>query len=202
MHKELKPGTPNKASKLAEELFEVEKQGYDEVLTPFYSTRLFGFYPLLVQLMHESVCKNGEGQTFFGDLGPEYQHHTNQRMFGGKQNIVPMFIESTHEHAEIEVPEDIQDIELRTHQLGEFGGKTYEASLKAESEGVKQALDEKGRPRIELKLEELSYRSTGRFMAFLQYLAVYSSWLRDVDPFNQPNVEKSKNIGFKMRFEE
>ncbi|EHK02474.1 hypothetical protein HRED_04343, partial [Candidatus Haloredivivus sp. G17] len=49
---------------------------------------------------------------------------------------------------------------------------------------------------------ELSYRSTGRFMAFLQYLAVYSSWLRDVDPFNQPNVEKSKNIGFKMRFEE
>jgi glucose-6-phosphate isomerase len=202
MHKELKPGTPNKASKLAEELFEVEKQGYDEVLTPFYSTRLFGFYPLLVQLMHESVCKNGEGQTFFGDLGPEYQHHTNQRMFGGKKNIVPIFIESTHEHAEIEVPEDIQDIELRTHQLGEFGGKTYEASLKAESEGVKQALDEKGRPRIELKLEELSYRSTGRFMAFLQYLAVYSSWLRDVDPFNQPNVEKSKNIGFKMRFEE
>jgi glucose-6-phosphate isomerase len=202
MHKELKPGKPNKASKLAEELFEVEKQGYDEVLTPFYSTRLFGFYPLLVQLMHESVCKNGEGQTFFGDLGPEYQHHTNQRMFGGKQNIVPMFIESTHEHAEIEVPEDIQDIELRTHQLGEFDGKTYEASLKAESEGVKQASDEKGRPRIELKLKELSYRSTGRFMAFLQYLAVYSSWLRDVDPFNQPNVEKSKNIGFKMRFEE
>ena len=202
MHKELEPGEPNKASKLAEELHEAENQGFDQVLTPFYSTRLFGFYPLLVQLMHESVCKKGEGQTFFGDLGPEYQHHTNQRMFGGKQDIVPMFIHSTHEHAEIEVPEDIKDIELRGHNLSDFDGKYYEDSLKAESEGVKDALEENGRPKVELRLNSLDYRAVGRLMAFLQYLAVYSSWLRDLDPFSQPNVDKSKEIGFEKRFED
>jgi len=202
MHRKLDLGKPNKASKLAEDLFEAEKQGYDKVLTPFYSTRLFGFYPLVVQLMHESVCKKGKGQTFFGDLGPEYQHHTNQRIFGGKQDILPMFIESKHEHAEIEVPEELQDVELRGRELGDLDGKTYEASLEAESRGVKQALVESQRPKIELRLEELSYDSVGGFLAFLQYLAVYSSWLRDVDPFNQPDVEQSKKKGFEMRFEQ
>jgi len=115
---------------------------------------------------------------------------------------VPMFIESKHEHAEIEVPEELQDVELRGRELGDLDGKTYEASLEAESRGVKQALVESQRPKIELRLEELSYDSVGGFLAFLQYLAVYSSWLRDVDPFNQPDVEQSKKKGFEMRFEQ
>lgn len=201
MHRQLDPGDPNKASKLAKDLMEAENQGFDQVLTPFYSTRLFGFYPLLVQLMHESVCKKGKGQTFFGDLGPEYQHHTNQRMFGGRENILPVFFESVHEHAEIQVPEDIKSIDIRGRELGELDGKTYESSLRAESRGVKKALKQEDRPKIEISLEEFSPYAVGSLMAFLQYLAVYSSWLRDVDPFNQPDVEKSKNIGFEQRFE-
>lgn len=201
MHEKLSPGTPNKASKLAQDLYEAEKIGFSEVLTPFYSTRLFGFYPLLVQLMHESVCKNGEGQTFFGDIGPEYQHHTNQRLFGGKGNILPLFVETSHEHAEIDVPEDLSDIDIRGEKLGELDELSYEEALNAEAEGVQEALKQSSKPFIELKLKEFNYRSVGGLMAFLQYLAVYSAWERGVDPFNQPDVERSKNIGFKQRFE-
>jgi glucose-6-phosphate isomerase len=36
-------------------------------------------------------------------------------------------------------------------------------------------------------------------MAFWQMFAVYSSILRGVDPFNQPQVENSKNISFAKR---
>ena len=201
MHEKLSPGAPNKASKLAQDIHEAESIGFSEVLTPFYSTRLFGFYPLLVQLMHESVCKDGEGQTFYGDLGPEYQHHTNQRLFGGRENVLPFFIESSHEHAQIEVPEDFSDIDIRGRELGALDGLSYEEALNSEIGGVKEALRQHSKPFIELKLKEFNYRSVGGLMAFFQYLAVYSAWERDVNPFNQPNVEKSKDIGFKKRFE-
>jgi len=201
IHDDLAPNQSNQVSKLAEHLHKAETRGFSQVLTAFYPTRLFGFYPLLVQLMHESVCKEGEGQTFFGDLGPEYQHHTNQRLFGGKSDIIPIFIESTHEHKTIDVAEDLEDIELRGKTLGDLTGQNYENSLAAEAEGVKQALEDHEKPYVELKLNEFNYASVGGLMAFLQYLAVYSSWLRGVNPFNQPDVEKSKEIGFEKRFE-
>ena len=201
MHDKMAPGNSNKASRLAEVLYNAEKQGFDQVLTPFYASRLFGFYPLLVQLMHESVCKRGRGQTFFGDLGPEYQHHTNQRLFGGEDNIIPMFVEGTHEHFTLKVPENLRDVDLRGKSLEELNGETYEGALKAEAEGVKQALKTNDRPFIELKLQEFNYASVGALMGFFQYLAVYSSWLRNVDPFNQPDVEMSKDLGFERRFE-
>ncbi len=190
----------NNALDVANALYQAEKDGYNEVLTPFYSTRLFGFYPLLVQLMHESVCKNGEGQTFYGDLGPEYQHHTNQRLFGGKENVIPIFIESAHEHQSLEVDEDLKELDLRGRKLGDLDGQNLEESLNAEASGVKEALRNEDRPFIEIKIEQVSYGEIGEFMAFLQFLAVYSGWSRDVNPFNQPDVEKSKDLGFEQRF--
>jgi len=33
----------------------------------------------------------------------------------------------------------------------------------------------------------------------LHYLTVYLSWLNDVDPFDQPEVETSKEISFQRR---
>jgi hypothetical protein len=36
-------------------------------------------------------------------------------------------------------------------------------------------------------------------MAFWQYFAVYSSILREVNPYDQPQVETSKVISIKMR---
>lgn len=201
MYEKLGPGKENAASDLAEKLFEAEKNGYTDIMTPFYSTRMFGFYPLFVQLIHETTCKEGEGQTVYGDLGPEYQHHTNQRMFGGEENIVPLFFRTeTHEYAEIEVPEGLEEIDIRGKTLGDLERNTYSGALKSEYLGVKDAVDKEGRPNVTLTLEELSYSAAGELVAFMQYLAVYSAWFRGVNPFNQPDVEKSKQIGFEERF--
>ncbi|MFB6180301.1 MAG: hypothetical protein ABEJ93_00325 [Candidatus Nanohalobium sp.] len=201
MYEELKPGKVNAAKELAAKLYRAEERGFEEILTPFYSTRMFGFYPLMVQLMHETVCKNGEGQTVYGDIGPEYQHHTNQRMFGGRENVFPVFFRAeTHEHVNIKVPEGLEDVEIRGKPLKQLERNTYSEALKSEYRGVRDALDEEDRPHATVALEELSYRSAGKLLAFMQYLAVYSAWFRRVNPFNQPNVEKSKQIGFEERF--
>ena len=36
--------------------------------------------------MHESFGKDKLGQSYFGGQGPEMQHHTSQRFFGGRKN--------------------------------------------------------------------------------------------------------------------
>ncbi|MFB6115207.1 MAG: hypothetical protein ABEK04_02860 [Candidatus Nanohalobium sp.] len=202
MYDNLRPEEDNAAKDLALRLYEAEEEGYGDILTPFYSTRLFGFYPLFVQLMHETVCKEGEGMTVYGDLGPEYQHHTNQRMFGGKEDIVPMFFRTeTHEHVDIEIPDDLENIGVRGKKLDDLENNTYSEALKSEYSGVKKALDGEERPNITVTLHELSFGAAGELVAFMQYLAVYSAYLRDVDPFTQPDVEKSKQIGFEERFD-
>jgi len=188
------------AVKTAKALKDAEEKGYDQVLTPFYSSRMFGFYPLLVQLMHETVCKEGEGQSFFGDHAPEYQHHTNQRLFGGKQNIVPFFFRTSHRHQKIQIPENILDIEIKGRKLADLNNEKLSDALNAEFAGVKKALEDEKRPYIDLKLEHSSFKGYGRLMAFLQLTAYYSAVIRGVDPLNQPDVEKSKNMGLEERF--
>lgn len=192
----------NPALNLASAFHDAERDGYEFLFAGFYATRMFGFYPLFVQLMHETVAKKGEGQTVSGDLGPEFQHHTNQRIFGGRDNVLPVFFRTeTHEHEEIQVPETLADVEIRGRELGELDGESLQHSLESEYRGVKEALDGEGKPNVTVNVTELSHESAGKMVAFLQYLAVYSAWLRDVNPFNQPDVEKSKSIGFQKRFE-
>jgi len=81
----------NPALALGAALYLLEQKGYTEVFTPVYSTKLVAALPLIIQLMHESVCKHGKGQTFFGDLAPESQHHTNQRFFWWKEKCLRTF---------------------------------------------------------------------------------------------------------------
>ncbi len=95
MYKKCLPAVPvdeNPALKLSSALYLLEKREFSEVFMPFYSVKMSGAIPLIVQLMHESVCKDGKGQTFYGALAPESQHHTNQRFFGGQRNVVGLFV--------------------------------------------------------------------------------------------------------------
>lgn len=202
MYEKLDPGEQyNPALNIASALYDAEEDGFNEVFAPFYSTRLFGFYPLFVQLMHETVCKDGKGQTVYGDMGPECQHHTNQRVFGGREDVVTMFFRSdAHEMKRIDVPPNLEDVDIRGRELQDLQGKEFKESLHSEYEGVKQALDEEDMPNIVMSVDDVSHRSLGKLIALMQYIAVYSAWLRDVDPFTQPDVEKSKEIGFEQRF--
>lgn len=202
MYSQLSPDNQyNPALNVASAFYDAEQKGYENLFSGFYSTRMFGFKPLFVQLMHETVAKTGEGQFVSGDHGPEFQHHTNQRIFGGKKNVLPVFFQTeNHEESGITVPEELEDIDIRGKDLGLLDSNTLQESLESEYQGVKQALDEEDMPNITVSLTELSHEAAGKMLAFLQYVAVYSAWLRDVDPFNQPDVEKSKKLGFEHRF--
>jgi glucose-6-phosphate isomerase len=190
----------SKAAKTASALHKAEQKGFNEVLTPFYSSRMFGFYPLLVQLMHETVCKQGKGQTFYGDHAPEYQHHTNQRLFGGQKNVLPFFFRTTQRKQKIQIPSKLTGIQIKNKKIEDFNGENLSEALKAEYSGIRKALEDEKMPFIDLKLENSGYKAFGKLMAFMQMTAYYSAKIRDVDPLTQPNVEKSKKMGIEERF--
>ena len=184
------------AYSLANFYFEKEKEGFDEVYVNCYSEQLAGFGNLIIQLMHESVCKDGKGQTFYFAMGPESQHHTNQRFIGGKKNVIGTFIvaEKNESDQKQVVPENIKDIDYKSSKLSFLSNVTYQEALHAEYQGTKEDADKNDVPNVTIALDRVSEESVGRLVAFWHLVAFYSAILRGVNPFDQPAVENSKNI--------
>ncbi len=191
----------NPAYEAASIMMQLEDQGVCDVFMPIYSHELINFGNLIVQLCHESFGKDGKGQTYFVHEAPESQHHTNQRFFGGRKNIAGWFI-STEQHGEqliTKVPENLQDIPLKSSTLAVLDGIPLQSSIHFEREATLEDARVHNIPLVDMQLEQLNSKEVGQAIAFWQMFAVYSSWLRSVNPFDQPQVENSKNISFAKR---
>ena len=203
MHGKCAPMIPvkeNPALQLATAFYLLERKGYEQIFCPVYSTKLSGFLPLMIQFLHATVCKEGKGQSIFGDLAAESQHHTNQRLFGGKKNILAFFITAGQEdqRTEVKVPLNLTDIPLRGGILKDLAGIPCSKLLEFEFQGTVNDAVEKGIPVVQLHLEKITPFSVGQFLGLFQYLAIYSAYLRGVDPYGQPQVERSKEISFEL----
>ena len=179
-----------------------DQQGKDEIFMPVYSESVSGFLPLAVQLIHESTGKDGKGQTIFGDKAPESQHHTNQRYFGGKKNVLGWFVTVDSQRSagvKTVVPDELKDLVLRDGTLGDMDGIPLDDGLRFDYEGVAENSTERGIPHMTLKVSEVNEESMGELMSFWHYYTVYSALLRDQDPFDQPEVEDAKEVSFQKR---
>lgn len=191
----------NIALKLALTLDKLEEAGYTEMFLSIYSKKLSGFYELIVQLYHEGVCKKELGQTIYGGDAPENQHHTLQRLISGRKNSLGLFLtinNFTHKEVKIEVEEGLKKVPCRNIELEKLDGVSLEEIIKAEFEGTWQDVVDNRIPAINFRIENVSPYTVGEFMAFFQYTAFYSALLRNVNPCDQPGVEKSKENIFNI----
>ncbi len=184
----------NPAMQLALTLDKLEEVEYTELFLSIYSKKLSGFFELIKQLYHESVCKKGVGQTIYGGEAPENQHHTLQRLISGRKNSLGFFItvKNNNYKENLKVEEDLKNIKCRNITLGNLNNLSLQDIIKAEFQGTWQDVIDNNIPAIHLELEEISPHTIGEFMALFQYTAFYSALLRGVNPCDQPGVEKSK----------
>lgn len=191
----------NDAKKLAFALYGWERRGFTEIFMPVYSSRLSEFLPLAGQLVHETLGKKGKGLSLLAGEAPEAQHHTLQRVFGGRRNAGILFLreEKFREKMRLKVPREIRRVKLHHSFLKSLDGLPCEKSLEFDFLGVQKTAKGKGIPSAEIRVERVSAESVGSLLAFLQYFAFYSALLRGVNAFNQPSVEKSKKTSFEMR---
>ncbi|HII72469.1 TPA: hypothetical protein HA265_06970 [Candidatus Woesearchaeota archaeon] len=205
IYKQCHPSVPvdkNPALDLACRLFMLEKKGYSEIFCPVYSCRLFGFALFIMQIIHETVGKQGKGQTIYTADAPESQHHTNQRFFGGHKNVIGLFVNLEHQDDEVmkvHVPEELHHIRLRDGTLSDIDKVAYAKAFSFEYQGTYKDAVNSRIPVATVTLDKISPFSIGEFLGFWHYVAVYSAMLRQVDPFDQPQVENSKKISFELR---
>jgi glucose-6-phosphate isomerase len=135
---------------------------------------------------------------------PESQHHTNQRFFGGKKNVLGLFITVENQEdndSRVIVPDSVRKIKVRDGTLNDIDKVHYAKALHYEFQGTYQDAINSKIPVARVSLDKISPFSIGEFLGFWHYVAVYSSLLRDVDPFDQPHVETAKQISFRLRKE-
>jgi len=184
---------------LAKKFLYLENKGYDEIFLSAYSQRFYGFLFLITQLIHETTGKNGLGQTVFCCIGPESQHESNQRFFGGRRNMIGFFIKiKEHQSLKINVPKVISNLKLKNKKLVVLNNFDIKDSLNLELEGVLKHAENQSIPFVVLELKNFDEESVGELIAFWQFFAYYSAILRNQNPFDQPEVEFSKDKTVEM----
>ena len=191
----------NLAWKAASILYQLEQKGFVDVFLPFYSHKLFAMSNIIVQLCHESFGKNAKGQTYFAQEAPESQHHTNQRFFGGIKNICGLFttVENFNHQTITNAPPNLHSIQIKGRHLADINKIPLDKSMEFEVQGTMEDARIAGIPVLHLSVSAFQPHEIGQLLAFWQLYAVYSSVLRSLDPFDQPQVESSKNISFNKR---
>jgi glucose-6-phosphate isomerase len=191
----------NDAASAASIFYQLEEQGIVDVYLPVYDHHLVPFSGLIVQLCHESFGKDGKGQTYFASEAPEAQHHTNQRFLGGQKNIAGWFIGSDKPLVDLKtsMPEQLKTVRLKERDLKSLENISLSNALRFEMEGT---LEDARMKEIPLAVQTLTQRTpeeVGSLIAFWQLYSIYASCWRQVNPFDQPEVENSKNISFAKR---
>lgn len=188
----------NDAYKAASVMYKLEEKGFVDVFMPVYDSHLFPITNLIVQLCHESFGKDGEGQTYFAHEAPESQHHTNQRFFGGRKNIAGWFLSTDKPLTDsmTVVPDAAKTISIKDNKLSALDGIPLSFALHAELQGTLEDAKLKNIPVISQFILQRTESELGSLIAFWQLYAIYSALLRNVDPFDQPQVESSKKISF------
>ena len=191
----------NLAWKAASIFYQLEEKGFVDVFMPVYSHYLFPFSALIVQLCHESFGKNSKGQTYFAHEAPESQHHTNQRFFGGRKNIAGFFmsVDAFNHNTEVVYPTQIHSVHIKNRAIFDVSKIPLAKTMEFEMQGTLEDARITGIPVAHLSLSSFEEKEIGSVTAFWQLYAVYASVLRNVNPFDQPQVENSKKISFNKR---
>jgi glucose-6-phosphate isomerase len=183
---------------LAGAFYLIERLGKRTIFLPVYSKGFAAFNDLVTQLFHETLSKGRKGLTLLAYEGPECQHHTNQRVLDGPEDVATLFILVDGEEGEDISWPDIST-EYKGIPMSEMGPYSFRKAMMSEARGVMGSMDEIEAPWASITMKDESERSIGFYVGMMQYLAFYFAVMRRVEPFDQPAVEKAKEIALEYR---
>lgn len=163
-----------------------------------YSTALKDMGAWFVQLWAESLGKAqsrsgrtvNAGPTPMTALGPTDQHSQLQLWNEGPYDKVITFITVKKFREEVVLPKDLSFIP----DIGFLAKKKMSSILTAEYEATAESLTENKRPHGTIELKEINEQNIGALFIFLEWAVVYMAELMDINAFNQPGVERSKEL--------
>lgn len=168
-----------------------------------YAQKLFRVADWFRQLLAESTGKryseDGEeiftGLTPIAALGATDQHSQNQLYFEGPNDKLFIFLqnESFENIVDIPAPNDERIAYLKNTNFGEL--------LQLEMEGTQGALTEANRPHVTISLSGITEKNIGALFLLLEGATAFLGEFLNINAFDQPGVELSKNITKKLLLE-
>ena len=186
----LSPLPHNELMKTAAYLSALKKRGVTQTVFMPYSGRLkqLGFW--FVQLWAESLGKKFDckGETVHAGLTPipawgtTDQHGQMQLFMEGPLDKLLLLVE---------VASFETDFDLASH-FSEFEGRRLSELMRVQLSATKKALTFAHRPWLCLTMDRTDEFCLGEMILFLESLTVLVGCIWNIDPFNQPGVEKGK----------
>ena len=116
------------------------------------------------------------------------QHSVNQMFLAGRRNKGCIFLTSRGQQPGRAFGRDLPE------EWAWLRGKPLGALLEAEALGTRMALCMSGVPLVHLDMEDTGPRSAGAFMLLLEAATLFTGWLMEVNPLDQPAVELGKRL--------
>lgn len=162
-----------------------------------YKYALYDFAKWYQQLWAESLGKasnvDGEqvnvGITPVAALGPVDQHSQLQLYNEGPNDKLITFIVAQNSKNDLELPKNYEGIEAYAF----LQGKKFGDLLKYAQQTVAFDLARNGRPNCTITLPQVDEYHMGQLFYFFEVAVTYMGYLLNINPFDQPGVEASKN---------
>ncbi|AIJ04881.1 glucose-6-phosphate isomerase [Methanocaldococcus bathoardescens] len=167
-----------------------DKKGKDISVVMSYIESLKCFGEWYIQLIGESLGKEGNGLTPLLSIGAKDQHSLLQLYMDGKKDKIITFITTKNYRLDEEIVfDDLNDEEISC-MLSDI--------IKCEQEATEIALTNNGVPNVKITLDEINEMTMGALLYMYEMQVGFMGELYNVNSYNQPAVEEEKKICWEL----
>lgn len=178
LSEDIEKNIPLKSALIISELY--KNKMIDSSVLFFYSSRLFQVWEWYKQLLAESIWKDGKGITPISSVGASDQHSELQLYQDGPQNKIFTFIslKNSWNSPMVEHEKNIR----------------FQGILDIYQYGTEESLKQEWHPVMWMELPDLFEKTLWKLLYMYMFQIAYLWELLDINAFDQPGVEKSKNF--------
>jgi glucose-6-phosphate isomerase len=158
-----------------------------------YADRLERFTRWWVQLLAESLGKDGKGSQPVAAIGPVDQHSQQQLYLAGPKDKLFTILTVG---AAGQGPAIDPELAKRAGEPG-FAGRRIGELVAAQGRATADTLAKNGRPTRRMHVEKLDERAMGELLMHFMLETILTGYALGIDPFDQPAVEEGKVLAKK-----
>ena len=166
----------------------LEDSGYSQLIFFSYIPQWATYGPWFAQLWAESLGKEGKGTQPVPAIGVTDQHSVNQMFLDGQRDKGCIFLTNRKPPQGRCFGQDLPE------QWAWLRGKPFGSLLEAEALGTRMALCKSEVPLVHVEMEDIGPRAAGALMMLLEAATVFTGWLMQINPLDQPAVELGKRL--------
>ncbi len=166
----------------------LEQNNYSEIIFFSYIPQWATFGPWFAQLWAESLGKEGKGTMPIAAVGATDQHSVNQMFLDGPRNKACLFLGTDS------LPQGPKFTEKLPESWQWLQDKYFGELLQAEALGTAMALTQHKVPMVHMQMASIDTAAAGALMLLLEAATVFTGWLMEINPLDQPAVELGKRL--------